>query len=275
MHDIFQPTLTEEVVAAGPLRALRWAVTDLQAPHTFLMIHGLWSGAHVWRRLGPYLASHGYTTYAVWQRHHQPGADHAQLEGLGIGDYSSDVEAAARDIGAPILVGFSLGGLVAQQVAARSSAAGLVLLGSTAPWGIPTLQPGLRTLEAIPRFLGRPIRPGPLRMDFPYVRETCFSHLTDAEAEAHLAHHVPEPRRVARELAFWPPRVPASRIRSPVMVAAGTEDRAIAPWVARRLAARYRVIPTLYSGRGHMLPLEPGWEKVGDDLMLWADRFVA
>ncbi len=270
--DIFQPTPTEEVVATGPLRALRWVATDLQAPHTFLMIHGLWSGAHIWRRLGPYLARHGYTTYAVWQRHHQPGANHAQLAGLGIGDYSSDVEAAAREIGEPILVGFSLGGLVAQQVAGRSSAAGVALLASAAPLGIPTLHAGRRTFQAIPKFLGRPIRPGPLRMDFPYARETYFSHLSDAEA--HLAHHVPEPRRIARQVAFWPPRVPASRIRSPVMVAAGTEDRAIIPWVARRLAARYRVIPNMYPGRGHMIPLEPGWEIVGDDLMRWADRFV-
>ncbi len=274
-RDIFQSTSGEEVVSVGPLRALRWRATDLQAPQTFLLIHGIWAGAHVWRRFGPYLAVHGYTTYAVWLRHHHPGADRSQLAGLGIQDYVDDIIAGVAELGAPVLVGHSLGGVVAQAVAAKAEPAGLGLLCSSAPRGMLTLSRLGLTLRAIPKFLGKPFRAGAMPMEFPYARDSAFHRLSDAEAQELLAHHVPAPRRVARQVAFWPPRVPRRHIHCPVLVAAGTDDRLIVPWVANRLAARYQVVPQLYPGRGHMIQLEPGWEVVADDLMRWADRFVA
>ena len=273
--DLFQPTAGEEVVRVGPLRALRWLPTDLRAPSRFLLIHGLWGGAHMWRRMGPYLAAHGFATYAVWLRHHHPGADHRSLHGVGVRDLAADVIEAAREIGGPILVGHSVGGLVAQVAAAGWEAPGLIIMSSTGPLGVLSLHRGWETVPALLKFAGHPLRSEPYQPDPAYMRRMFFNRLQADEAAALSEQLVPEPRRFVRQVAFWPPHVPRSAIRCPVLVASGSEDLGVIPWVARRLGARYRVLPMIYPGRAHMLQLEPAWEDVGNDLMRWADRFVA
>ena len=259
-------------VTVGPLQALYWPTTDLKAPQTIVAVHGIWVGAHVWRQLGPYLAAHGYATYAIWLRHHEPGADHRRLEGLGLRDYAEDVAAVVRELGNPVLVGQSMGGLVAQIAAALSEPSGLFLLSSAPPFGIPVIPRPSLLLTGIRSFFGRPFDSSPMH---PFADEVFLERLSPEQRTELATRRVPEPRRLARQLAFWPPVVKRSQIRCPVFVGAGDDDPVISPWVTRRIAARYRVIPIFYDGRGHMLNLEPGWNSVGDDLMRWVERFVA
>ena len=259
-------------VNVGPLQALYWPTTDLKASQTLLAVHGIWTGAHVWRQLGPYLAAHGYATYAVWLRHHQPGADYCGLEAAGLRDYAEDVAQVVRELDGPVLLGQSMGGLVAQIAATLSEPAGLFLLSSAPPFGIPIVPRLSFLIPGIRNFLGRPFDSSPMHA----FAETVFlERLSPAQRAELAAQSVLEPRRLARQVAFWSPVVRRSQIRCPVFVSAGDDDPVIVPWVTRRLAARYRVIPTFYHGRGHMLNLEPGWESVGDDLMRWMERFVA
>ncbi len=261
-----------QTVNLGPLRALHWPTNDLRAPQTLLAIHGIWVGAHVWKQFGAYLAAEGYETYAVWLRHHQPGSDHRNLEGLSLQDYAEDVAAATHALGAPVLIGQSMGGLVAQIVATMANPAGLALLSSAPSFGIPVIPRLSVLMTGIRNCFGRPFNSDPMP---PFADDAFLERLDDEQRAAVTSHRVPEPRRLARQLAFWPPVVRASQIRCPVFVGAGDEDPVIVPWVTRRIAARYRVIPTFYQGRGHMLNLEPGWQSVGDDLMRWMERFVA
>ncbi len=259
-------------VNIGPLQALHWPTTDLKAPQTLLAIHGIWVGAHVWNQFGAYLASHGYETYAVWLRHHQPGADHRQLEGLGLRDYAEDVAAVVRELGAPVLIGHSMGGLLVQIAATLTEPSGLALLSSVPPFGVPVVPRLSLLLPGVRNFFGRPFDSSPMP---PFADEAFLGRLSPDQRAELTARRIPEPRRLARQLAFWPPVIRASQVRCPVFVGAGDEDPVIVPWVTRRLAARYRVIPTFYHGHGHMLNLEPGWQAVGDDLMRWVERFVA
>lgn len=259
-------------VNIGPLQALHWPTTDLEAPQTILAIHGIWVGAHVWNQFGAYLASNGYETYAIWLRQHQPGSDYERLEGVGLGDYAADVAAVVRQLGAPVLLGHSMGGLLAQIAATVTEPAGLALLSSAPPFGIPAIPRLSLLITGIRNFCGRPFDSAPMH---PFADWAFLERLSPDQRAALTAHRIPEPRRLARQLAFWPPVIRASQIRCPVFVGAGDEDPVIVPWVTRRIAARYRVIPNFYHGRGHMLNLEPGWQSVGDDLMRWVERFVA
>lgn len=259
-------------VKIGPLQALHWPTTDLKAPQTLLAVHGIWVGAHVWNEFGAFLASQGYETYAVWLRHHQPESDPRQLEGLGLRDYAEDVAAVARELGSPVLVGQSMGGLLAQIAATSTDPSGLVLLSSAPPFGIPVIPRLSLLIPGIRGFFGRPFDSGPM---YPFADDAFLERVTPEQRAELTARRIPEPRRLARQIAFWPPIVRASEIRCPVFVGAGDEDPVIVPWVTRRLAARYRVIPTIYHGRGHMLNLESGWQTVASDLMRWVERFVA
>lgn len=269
--DLLRTIYQMRTIDIGPLRALHWPTSDLEAPQTLLAVHGIWVGAHVWNDFGAHLASQGYETYAVWLRHHHPGSDHRQLEGLGIRDYAEDVAAVVRELGNPVLVGQSMGGLLAQIAATLTEPAGLILLSSAPPFGIPVIPRLSFLLTGIRNCFGRPFDSSPMH---PFADEAFLERVRPDRRAQLIAHRTPEPRRLARQLAFWPPAVKASRVRCPVFVGAGDEDPVIVPWVTRRIAARYRVIPTFYQGRGHMLNLEPGWRAVGDDLMRWVERFV-
>ena len=268
--DISFPTKTEDVVCVGPLRALRWKAIGNEEPHKLLLVHGVCVGAHVWRKLGPYLAGHGYTTYAVWLRHHHPGADRRPLRNLCLQDYAEDIAAAARAIGGVVLVGHSMGGLLAQMAAAVCDASGLALLCSAPPRGIPAIPRASFVVPAARKFMGRPFA---RQMMAAFGGEVFHERLNSDQREQLRTSAVPEPRRVARQLAFWPPHVSRGRIRCPVYVGGGDDDPVITPWVTRKIARRYNVVPSIYQQRGHMPNLEVGWERVGDDLLRWMHRF--
>ncbi len=269
--DFFNPTKGEDVVRVGPLRALRWIGASPRFSQTVLLIHGVWVGAHVWRQLAPYLARHGYTTYAVWLRHHHPGADHGRLNGVGLRDYAYDIVEAVDELNGPVLIGHSMGGIIAQMATAISNPAGLGLLSSAPPLGIPAI-PRLSFLASATRhFFGDFVGRQPMG---PFGDRVFHEHLHPEQRDALAGNAVFEPRRVARQLAFWPPHVRRSHVRCPVFVAGGDDDPIITPWQTRQIGRRYQVVPTLYEGRGHMPQLEPSWEVIGDDLMRWMNRFV-
>lgn len=152
-----------------------------------------------------------------------------------------------------------MGGLLAQMVAAMTPLAGLALLASAPPRGIPVI-PNLALVgPGIRHSLGQPFGSG---LVYPFGDDAFLDRLPPNQRADLTARRVPEPRRLAWQLTFWPPAVQAARVTCPIFVGARTDDPVIRPWVTRRVAARYGIAPTFYDGRGHMLNLEPGWQTV-------------
>ena len=121
---------------------------------------------------------------------------------MGARELANDVIEAAREIGGPILVGHSVGGLIAQVAAAGWDAPGLILMSSTGPFGVPALHRGWATLGALTKFAGHPLRDEPLRPDAAYMRRMYFNHLEATEAAALSERLVPEPRRFVARSRF-------------------------------------------------------------------------
>lgn len=258
-------------VPLGPLHALHWPARAPRAGQTVVAVHGVWVGAHVWAQVGTYLAAHGYDTYAVWLRHHEPGGEYRRLDGLGLHDYAADVAAAVSEVDRPVLVGHSMGGLLAQMVATRTTLVGVALLASAPPRGIPAIPHRSLVGPGLCHGLGSVFKS---RFMHPFGDDAFLRHLSPDQQADLMARRVPEPRRVGWQLTFWPPAVEAAHVRCPVFVAGGTDDPVIRPWVTRQVAGRYRVVPALYQGSGHMLNLEPGWQSIADDLRHWIARHV-
>ena len=166
--------------------------------------------------------------------------------------------AAARTLGSPVLVGHSMGGLLAQVVATQTDVSGVALLASAPPFGIPTI-PRLSVLVAGFRHALGWTGSGPM---VPDSDNALLSWLDPDQRVRPTMRRTAEPRRLARQLTFWPPRVDSARVRGPEWVGGGDDDPVIRPWVTRRLAAKHGVEPTIYRGAGHMLNLEPGWSTV-------------
>src|SRR5690606_28149935 len=99
-------------------------------------IHGMWAQPRIWDTLRAHFELQGYKTKAPALPGHDVTPDDPvpdDLEDLGLRDYVAALEADLREIEGPVvLIGHSMGGLIAQMLASRIAPAGLVLLG-TAP----------------------------------------------------------------------------------------------------------------------------------------------
>jgi pimeloyl-ACP methyl ester carboxylesterase len=98
-----------------------------------ILVHGAANSALVWTFWQRELAALGWRSHAVDLRGH--GAGHpADLAATSMRDYADDVaDLAAQFLTKPIVLGWSMGGLVAMMVAARGLASACVGLAPSAP----------------------------------------------------------------------------------------------------------------------------------------------
>lgn len=232
-----------------------------------LCLHGLFAGAWVYHGLLPRIAARGHPASALSFRGHPPLAPDASMGRHSIAAYCHDAAEACRALDRPIVIGHSLGGLVAQMLLARNLARAAVLVSAAPPRGIPVLTPQLL-----------------LRMGR-YLPALAFSRAfkpTDADLDALVLNRVPpqaraplrdrlvaDSGRAARQAALGSVSVDAGSVRGPVLVVSGDRDRFVPLGVARRLAARYGAPLHVAAGHGHFLLGEPGWETHADALLDW------
>src|SRR5262245_58541371 len=101
------------------------------------MVHGAFCGGWVWDRFRAPFEAAGHAVTALDLPGHEPGARAGAVTGLSMSDYARAVAEACRaQPEPPILIGHSLGGLVAQLAAARAPISDLILLAPSAPWGL-------------------------------------------------------------------------------------------------------------------------------------------
>lgn len=105
-------------------------VTDLPP---VILVHGAANSAHVWMYWQRDLAAHGYPAYAIDLRGHGR-SDPIDLSHTHMQDYAADVRALARQFKRlPVVMGWSMGGLVAMMVAAQGAAVACVGLAPSTP----------------------------------------------------------------------------------------------------------------------------------------------
>jgi pimeloyl-ACP methyl ester carboxylesterase len=247
---------------------------------TILMIHGMWGGPHLWDNYRPFLEGRGHRCLAPALRHHQgppPVPPPPELGTTSLLDYAADLEAEVRALPEkPWIVGHSMGGLLAQILAARGLAEKAVFLCPAAPRGILALKPSVvRSFwSAMTRwaFWRRPFLP-----TYGEARYALWENLSEEESRAQYARFVPESGRAAFEIGLWPldrrraSEVDARRVTCPVLVVAGGRDRItpepVVRQVARRYGAPYRVFPEM----AHWVIGEPGWEEVAGFVLGWLE----
>lgn len=78
-----------------------------------------------------------------------------------------------------------------------------------------------------------------------------------------------ESGKVYRSLLLGTVRVDERKVRVPVLVLSGTQDRIVSTSLVRKTARHYGVEPKLYEGRGHWIMAEPGWQSMVDEVIAW------
>jgi pimeloyl-ACP methyl ester carboxylesterase len=247
---------------------------------TVVLIHGAFCAAWAMEPYAQLLALHGYKVVTPTLRHHDfpPGMRPPRELGLtSTLDYADDVEALVRSLDAPpILVGHSMGGLIAQMVAQRLPVRALVLLAPSAPWGtLPTSAWEIVSAQGLylaGQFWNKPLRPEA------WIAEThSLDLLPPGEREATFARFVPESGLATFEILHWAMDmrratfVDARKIECPVLCVAGEYDRINPPRTVASVARRYRERGEYVEvpGASHWLIGEPGWQKTAGYVREW------
>lgn len=247
---------------------------------TIFMIHGMFGGSWCWDPYRAFFEARGYTCLTPVLRHHgvAPGdPPHPALGTTSLLDYAADLEQEIRLLPEPpILMGHSMGGLIAQLLAGRELGSAAVLLAPAAPAGILAVRPSvLKSVQG--DFLRWGFWKRPVKVTF---ASTCYSSLhlvPEEEQRAIYRRFVHESGRACFEIGLWPldprraSRVDETRVRIPVLVLCGTEDRITPASVARRIVLKYRRTAAYmeFPNHAHWIIGEPGWEGVASHIDLW------
>ena len=235
---------------------------------TVLFVHGMWSDEACWARYRRVFGKSGYDTHALTLRGHETPQDPAWLRNVGVMDY---VEQAAEEIQrlshVPILVGHSMGALVAQKLAERGMARAMVLLASVAPRGVPCLTPS--ALTCISGNLMDIARCRPFMMPPWQARFGLTNTLSRREQDVVQQSLLYESGLAMRQVVMGDIPVDESKVKCPVLVGVGGLDRATPPRVARRIARKYGADYHEYIGKCHFVA---GDRDILYDVLEWCDR---
>lgn len=250
---------------------------------TIFMIHGMWCGSWVWENYERFFEKQGYDCVTTTLRHHDmnPQDDpDPQLGTTSLLDYAEDLEREIQQLGVtPIVMGHSMGGLLAQILASRGMAKALVLLAPAPPAGIFALTPSvIKSLWSVQTTWG--FWKKPIRQTFSEAVYSLLHLLPPDEQNETYDKFVYESGRAFSEIGYWfldpndASSVGESKVACPVLVIAGTEDRVTPASVVRQVAKKYEAVSTYKEFRkhAHWVLAEPGWEEIAEYVADWLDK---
>ena len=236
---------------------------------TIFMIHGMSGGPWYWdnyRR--KFEEEEGYRCVASTLRYHDmdpPGVPHPDLGTTSLLDYAAQLEKEICQLDeTPIVMGHSMGALLAQILGARNRAKALVLLTPASPYGIMALTPSVvKSFWSVQTTWG--FWKKPFRQKFSEAAYSMLNLLPEQKQWEIYNKLVYESGKAATELGYWffdPSR--ASHV-------AGKLDRIVPASVARKVARKYKVVSTYkeFENHAHWIVGEPGWQEVAEYVSSW------
>ena len=253
---------------------------------TIVMIHGMWGGGWCWENYQKFFEVKGYHCITPTLRFHDMSPSEPpdlRLGNTSLLDYAEDLEREIKKLDTmPILMGYSMGGLLAQILGSQGLARAIVLLTPASPCGIMALKPSvLRSfLSGLTKwnFWKRP-----MRQTFNEAVYSMLQLMTPEEQKEIYSRFVYESGRAASEIGFWifdpnkASKVDESKITCPVLIIAGAQDRITPVSVVRKIAAKYRAVSTYreFANHAHWVVGEPDWQEIAECVSGWLDQALS
>jgi len=244
------------------------------------MIHGMWGGPWYWENYRRIFEAEGYQCIATTLPYHDMDPRGVPDPRLGTASLLDYADALEREIGQfdtkPIVMGHSMGGLLAQILGARKLAKALVLLTPASPSGIVALTPSvIRSFWSMQTTWG--FWKKPLRQTFDEAVYSMLYLLPEKEQKKTYDKFVYESGRAAFEIGYWffdsrgASRVDEFKVTCPVLVVASSQDRITPASVVRRVAKKYRAVSTYkeFENHAHWVVAEPRWQEVAEYVGGW------
>lgn len=246
-----------------------------------VLIHGTWCDGNVWGVFATKLENLGFVVHTPSLRYHDLPFDEvmAKVGNVSITDYVNDlIDYIQKENIEPVLLGHSLGGLVAQLVAEKIQHKGLILMGTAPTADIFAFYPTM-----VSCFIKHFARWGFWKKAMPPYKKQfmkyCLNEQKESEKESLFNTLVPESGLVYMQMAFpffdrnHSTKVDYSKINTPVLVLTGSKDKMVHPNIAKATAKHYKnSILVSMTGSDHMYEYGKFQNKTVTIIKLWAQE---
>jgi non-heme chloroperoxidase len=254
------------------------------APVVF--IHGLWIHSSSWQPWLDLFAEHGYLPTAPgWPGEAETTAATRlrsdSIKGTGIADVTAAYQRHIDQLGsAPIVIGHSFGGLIAQKLLASGHAGAAVAIDAAAMKGVRKL-PLAQLRTALP-VLSRPSnKDKAVSLTARQFAWSFGNRLPRQESDdLYDRFTIPGPARVlfegaaANKTADSPAELDVSANRGPLLMLAGGRDHTVPASVVQAAFELYGGSPAVtellrFPDRGHSLVFDSGWRQIAEAVLSW------
>jgi len=247
---------------------------------TVVFIHGLFLNNQSWAEWATFFKEKGYTTYVPAYPSHAGTPSELRKnapDSLGyvtFTDVVNKMEALIETLPEkPIIIGHSMGGLVAQKLIEKDLAEAAVIISSAPPKGVITLKFSFvkSNLGLLNPFKGNSIH-YPTKKWFHYAfANTLSKEESDIIFDRYV---VPESRNIPRETLKKAGKIDFKKPHAPMLFISGKEDHIIPASLNKKNFKRYKDVKSvrehkIFKGRDHFITGEDGWEEVANYVYNW------
>ncbi|UCD86015.1 MAG: alpha/beta hydrolase [Deltaproteobacteria bacterium] len=250
---------------------------------TILMIHGMGCSEWVWDNYRGFFEKKGYSCITPTLRYHDmdpKGTPDPRLGTTSLLDYVTDLEKVISTLDtAPVVMGHSMGGIIAQMLSGRNTLKATVLLTPASPRGImPITFSVLKCFSEILMTWGYWKKP--IRFSFEKLVYGVFNRTPDNEHRKLYDKMVYESGRALFEMGNWlldsakTTEVDHEKVTCPVLVVSGKEDRITPASVAKKVANKYGAVSTYkeFPQNAHWVLGEPNWQEIAEFVSNWLNQ---
>jgi pimeloyl-ACP methyl ester carboxylesterase len=247
------------------------------------MIHGMFCKGSSWDNYRRFFEQRGYHCITPTLRFHDitpKDNPDPQLGTTSLLDYINDLQKEIENLNqAPIIMGHSMGGLLAQILGSRGLGKALVVLNSAPSRGSTTFNP-LTMISMMKAWGSVLFRPGysskPFRLSYAVFSRTASQPFSEKERTDEYAKLVYESGKALQEIISRKPTtaVDESVVRVPVLMISGKLDSLISNGAIRNMAKKYGEWCTYkdFEDQSHWVISGPRWEEVASYVSDWLDQ---
>lgn len=251
---------------------------------TILFIHGMFQNSKSWQKWATHFTSRGYQCIVPdWPEHEgDPATLRADppegLGKLGLETVINKMEAIIATLPAkPVVIGHSVGGLIAQVLANKGLASAALCVSAVAPNKMMTFDWDF--------FKNSAVIANPLKGDEPIYTDPEMFHgsfcntLDDAAAgTAFEETALHDSRNIFRDCLTDAGHVDLDKEHVPLLFVTGKEDKIIPHELVEKNAKAYddqsNVLYHVFPARSHYICNEPGWEEVVSLAGQWLEEIT-
>jgi len=251
--------------------------------NTIVLIHGLFMNNTSWNEWKTYFEEKGYRVYTPAYPGHE--GDPAELRksvpaNLSKADFENTVRAIAKFIDSlpekPIVIGHSMGGLIAMKLVELNKAAAGVSINGAAPKNI---LPPFKTVKAMFPVINFLKGNSAFEPNKKWFHHAFANTLTSAESDKVFDKFaVAESRNIPRQTLFNSfANIDLKKAHNPLLFIGGEKDNIIPPSLTKKIATSYKDKNSIadykiFKGKSHFICGEESGREVADYVLNWLDE---